>query len=78
MEIIGVDFGGKDRTAYCRVLNADGILIVVDSGEMRQREVSARRARKLRKRGVRCVYTHSTCNGKSRYAWWQMMTHNAK
>jgi hypothetical protein len=78
MEVIGIDYGGKDRTVYCTVSNAGGALTVIDAGEMRQREVNARRARKLRKRGVRCVYSHSTCNGKSRYTWWQMMTHNVE
>jgi hypothetical protein len=76
MEVIGIDCGGKDRAAYCKVSNAGGVLTVLDAGEMRQREVGARRASKLRKRGVRCVYAYSTCNGKSRYTWWQMMTHN--
>ena len=71
MEVIGIDHGGKDRMAYCRVSNAGGVLTVIDAGEMRQRQVNARRASKLRKRGVRCVYSHSTCNGKSRYTWWQ-------
>lgn len=33
------------------------------------REVSASRARKLRKRGEYVKFSRSTCNGKARYVW---------
>lgn len=36
---------------------------------MRPREVSARRARKLRRRGVYCKFLGWTPNGKCRYLW---------
>lgn len=35
-----------------------------------KRNVSARRARKLRKRGVRCWYIGRTHTGKARFAYW--------
>jgi hypothetical protein len=38
-------------------------------GKVQWREVSARRARKLRKSGVLCIYSRRTENGKSRYVW---------
>lgn len=47
-----------------------------------EREISAKRKRKLRKRGESTKFSHNTANGKARYLWmkatWDLSTQGAK
>lgn len=70
--LIGVDFGAAegDVCICCLVArDAAGMLVVGGVRRIRRREVSARRARALRRRGLRCHRIGSTSTGKARYVY---------
>lgn len=68
--VIGFDPSrGDDKTAFCLAQFNGSIMNVVDCGFIQTREVSAKRCRKLRRRGEHCWYSRLTSNGKCRYFW---------
>lgn len=70
IELIDMDFASEpDKAVITRALLNKGVVHILDCGTVRWREVSARRARKLRKQGVLCMYSRRTANGKARYTW---------
>lgn len=63
--------GAADQCVCCTMeRDADGVMTVVDVRQIVRRTVSARRARKLRRRGVPCERVGSTVTGKARYAYY--------
>ena len=68
---VGVDLAhGPDQANVCLFRrDASGGLHLMDMYRLAARTVSARRARKLRRAGVRCSFAGRTSTGKSRYSY---------
>lgn len=71
MMAIGVDLAaGRDSCVVCEFgRDAAGAMRMVIIRELRPRTVSARRARALRRAGVRCSPAGRTSTGKARYTY---------
>lgn len=76
MKYLGIDPAyGQDQAHVCVFRrDANGGLQVVELHQLVRRTVSARRARTLRRAGVRCSYAGRTSTGKVRYSY---MVHSA-
>lgn len=72
MMTMGVDYAhGLDQCVCCTMRrDAAGVMSVVDVRRIVRRTVGARRARKLRRKGVLCHRVAPTCTGKARYAYY--------
>lgn len=70
--IIGIDLAtpnGYDYSTIAHMISDGKKAYIISMGQQRTHEVCRRRARKLKQRGIECIRSRTTINGKPRYVW---------